>query len=105
MREIFQDYEVTPIPCVPDYICGVVNVRGEILSVTDPAKLMGLGAIGADSSVVLPAVVVDKGDVSTALLVDEIGDIIEVTKRLHRAAGEHHRSRAGRVRGRIGVRG
>ena len=78
VREIFQEYEVTPIPCVPDYICGVVNVRGEILSVTDPAKLMGLGSIGADSSVVLPAVVVDKGDVSTALLVDEIGDIVEV---------------------------
>ena len=78
MREIFQEYEVTPIPCVPDYICGVVNVRGEILSVTDPAKLMGLGSIGSESSLVLPAVVVDKGDVSTALLVDEIGDIVEV---------------------------
>ena len=64
---------------MPDYICGVVNVRGEILSVTDPAKLMGLGSIGRGlPSVVLPAVVVDKGDVSTALLVDEIGDIVEV---------------------------
>ena len=37
VREIFQDYVVTPIPCVPEFVLGVVNIRGEILSVIDPA--------------------------------------------------------------------
>ena len=32
------------MPCVPDFIQGVVNIRGEILSVTDLAKIMGLGS-------------------------------------------------------------
>jgi purine-binding chemotaxis protein CheW len=78
VREIFQDYVVTPVPCVPDFVLGVVNVRGEILSVTDPAVMMGLGAVGAGEPGALPAVVISSDDVATAIVVDEIGDIAEV---------------------------
>jgi purine-binding chemotaxis protein CheW len=78
VREIFQGYEVTPIPCVPDFVLGVVNVRGEILSVTDPARMMRLGSIGRTGVIEPPAVVIANGLVATALVVDEIGDIVEV---------------------------
>lgn len=78
VREIFQEYEITTIPCVPQQILGVVNVRGEILSVTDPAKLMGLGAVSFDGPAAPPAIVIVNEDVVTALVVDEIGDIAEV---------------------------
>jgi purine-binding chemotaxis protein CheW len=78
VREIFQGYEVTPVPCVPEFILGVVNIRGEILSVTDPARMMHLGAIGRDGEVEPPAVVIANELVATALVVDEIGDIVEV---------------------------
>lgn len=79
VREIFQEYRMTTVPCVPDYILGVVNVRGEILSVTDPAKLMKLGFIEMNGEERPPAIVVMKDDVATALVVDEIGDISEVS--------------------------
>jgi purine-binding chemotaxis protein CheW len=78
VREIFQDYVVTPVPCVPEFILGVVNVRGEILSMTDPGRMMGLGSIGGGETSALPAVVVEKDLIATALVVDEIGDIVEV---------------------------
>ncbi|MBI5230942.1 MAG: chemotaxis protein CheW [Coriobacteriales bacterium] len=78
VREIFQEFLITPIPCVPDYISGVVNVRGEIVSVTDPARLMGVGHVDTEVEVQPPAIVVDDGTRVTALLVDEIGDIAEV---------------------------
>jgi purine-binding chemotaxis protein CheW len=78
VREIFQDYEVTFIPCTPQFILGVTTVRGEILSVTDPAQLMGLGTISGPGGERPPAVVVSSGGVSTALVTDEIGDIVEV---------------------------
>lgn len=78
VREIFQEYSVTPIPCVPSYIVGVMNIRGEILSVTDCAAMMGIGSIDMTGAVAPPAIVVaDEGTV-TALVVDEIGDIQEV---------------------------
>jgi len=78
VREIFQEYELTQIPCVPDYILGVVNVRGEILSVTDSAHIMGIGVVGTRDGVAPPAIVVANEEVVTALVVDEIGDICEV---------------------------
>jgi len=78
VREIFQEYVLTPIPCVPAYIPGVINVRGEILSVTDPAKLMGIGAIEAEDEVCPPAIVILHEDIASAVIVDEIGDIAEV---------------------------
>lgn len=80
VREIFQEYAVTPIPCTPEFILGVTNVRGEILSVTDPAILMTLGRVveSQDQGTPPPAVVVKDGLVATALVVDEIGDIVEV---------------------------
>jgi purine-binding chemotaxis protein CheW len=78
VREIFQEYEITNIPCVPDFVLGVVNVRGEILSITDPAKLMRIGIVDASGLVPPPAIVIAGGGVATALVVDEIGDIAEV---------------------------
>lgn len=78
VREIFQDYQVTPVPCVPEFIMGVVNIRGEILSVTDPARMMHLGTVGGGDQTGLPAVVIANDTVATALVVDEIGDIVEV---------------------------
>jgi purine-binding chemotaxis protein CheW len=78
VREIFQEYELTQIPCVPDYILGVVNVRGEILSVTDSARIMGIGSVETRDGVAPPAIVVSNDEVVTAMVVDEIGDIAEV---------------------------
>lgn len=78
VREIFQEYDVTIVPCTPPHILGVTNVRGEILSVTDPALLMGLGKVSGVAGVQPPAVVVKTASIATALVVDEIGDIVEV---------------------------
>lgn len=78
VREIFQEYQLTYVPGVPDFVLGVVNVRGEILSVTDPAKMMGIGEVALGTEVQAPAIVVSNGEVVTALLVDEIGDIADV---------------------------
>jgi len=78
VREIYQEYEITPIPCVPDHIMGVVNIRGEILSVTDVARLMKLGSVDATGPVQPPAIVVRNEECVTAMIVDEIGDITDV---------------------------
>ncbi|MDH4140945.1 MAG: chemotaxis protein CheW [Coriobacteriia bacterium] len=77
VREIHQECHITPIPCVPDFILGVVNVRGEIVSVTDLARLMRADHQGTECA--RPAAIVLQGTSSvTAAVVDEIGDIAEV---------------------------
>lgn len=79
VREIYNEYAITPIPCAPNYIVGVVNIRGEIVSVTDLRVMMGLPASEArPGAQQAPVIVVSDTTVSTALLVDTIGDIVDV---------------------------
>ncbi len=42
VEEIIQIEGVTPVPSTPDIIKGIINRRGEIITVVDLAKLMGL---------------------------------------------------------------
>lgn len=77
VREIYQEFVITQIPCVPDFVLGVVNIRGEIISITDIAKLMRLGALTTDLDAA-PAIVIKNDDCTTAMVVDEIGDIADV---------------------------
>lgn len=80
VREIYNEYAITPIPCVPDFIVGVINIRGEIVSVTDLSKLIGAGGAAAPASEgeQQPVVVVAEGPVCTALMVDAIGAIVQM---------------------------
>jgi purine-binding chemotaxis protein CheW len=79
VREIYQEYRITPVPCVPDSILGVVNIRGEIISVTDVARLMGLGQLTVELEQA-PAIVVQNEEVTSAMVVDEIGDIVDIPR-------------------------
>lgn len=80
VREIYNEYRITPVPCVPDFIQGVINIRGEIVSVTDLRTMLSLGgsAAASDTGEQPPVIVVADERTCTALLVDTIGDIVEV---------------------------
>lgn len=42
IREIYPLKELTPLPCTPAFVLGLINVRGRILSVIDIKKFFGL---------------------------------------------------------------
>jgi purine-binding chemotaxis protein CheW len=42
IREIFPLGEITPLPCTPAFIVGIINFRGQILSVIDIKKFFDL---------------------------------------------------------------
>lgn len=76
VREVVSEYRLTSVPCAPGHIRGVVNLRGDIVSVTDLAVVLGLPD-GAPSHAP-PLVVISDDGVTTALAVEVIGDIVEV---------------------------
>ncbi len=67
---------ITYLPFAPASIAGIINFRGEILSVTDLKKILGLPACELTENARL--VVVESGSCGTALLVDQIDEIITV---------------------------
>ena len=46
VREVVRIADVTPIPGTPDFLLGVMNLRGEILSVIDLCRLFNLASRG-----------------------------------------------------------
>jgi purine-binding chemotaxis protein CheW len=46
VREVYPLTHLTPVPCTPDFVLGIINVRGEIISVIDIRKFFALPAAG-----------------------------------------------------------
>jgi purine-binding chemotaxis protein CheW len=74
VREIRGWSASTPLPHAPDYVLGMINLRGAVLPVVDLAGLLGLARIAPDASSVV--VVADIGGRAVGLLVDAVCDII-----------------------------
>jgi purine-binding chemotaxis protein CheW len=76
VREVVSEYQLTHVPCTPHAVHGVINLRGEIISVTDLSVLLGLrGETVVRRS---PLVVIGDGAVTAAMLVDAVTDIAHV---------------------------
>ncbi|QTE29890.1 chemotaxis protein CheW [Pengzhenrongella sicca] len=66
----------TPVPLAPAGIAGLVNLRGQVVMTVDLRPRLGLAPLAADSEPMMFVVQVDGEPIS--LLVDEIGDVIDV---------------------------
>jgi len=67
--------QITPVPRVPDWVAGVVNLRGRILSVVDLRRFFGLAPAEPDvedGSTVLYLITVETSDMEVVLLVDDV---------------------------------
>lgn len=42
IHEVYPLKELTPLPCIPPFILGIINVRGKIISVIDIKKFFGM---------------------------------------------------------------
>ena len=49
VREIVRLREITPMPRVPDFVKGVIALRGEIVQVVDLRMCLGLRRAGAEA--------------------------------------------------------
>lgn len=76
VREIRGFEGVTPVPGVPDYMLGVMNLRGQLLPVVDLRCRLGLDVPEMDrhSAVVLT----ECGERVVGAVVDRVDDVIEV---------------------------
>jgi purine-binding chemotaxis protein CheW len=81
VREIVKAPDVTEVPRCPPHVAGVILVRGEVVTVQDPRRRLGLpGAPGAAARVI----VCDVAGERVGLLVDAMSQVL----RLHPQAIE-----------------
>lgn len=75
-REIRGWTPSTELPHTPDYLLGVINLRGTILPIVDLARRLDMDSEGPTERHVVIVVQVD--DKSFGLLVDSVSDILDV---------------------------
>lgn len=77
VREIRGWTRATPLPHAPDYMKGVINLRGTVLPVMDLGFRLGLTDRTEPERNVI--IVVKSQDSLTGLLVDAVSDIVQLT--------------------------
>ena len=76
VQEVLRFQEMTCVPLAPEVIEGLINLRGQIVTAIDMRRRLGLPPRSTD---VRPMnMVVRTEDSAVSLLVDEIGDVLEV---------------------------
>ncbi|QPK63910.1 purine-binding chemotaxis protein CheW [Methylomonas sp. LL1] len=80
VKEIIEIANVTPVPLTPDYIHGVINLRGNVVPVIDlSARLKHRCAeVSKRSCIVLVEVDALEGTQLIGMLVDEVREILEI---------------------------
>ena len=70
IREICPLKELTPLPCTLPFVLGIINLRGQIISVIDFRRYVGLPVKGITE--LNRVVILKSGDVEFGILADEI---------------------------------
>jgi purine-binding chemotaxis protein CheW len=79
VQEVIRHLEMTGVPLAPEVVAGLINLRGQIVTAIDLRRRLGVAGRRAGE---LPMnVVVRTGDGAVSLLVDEIGDVVEVEEK------------------------
>lgn len=76
VQEVIRYQPMTVVPLAPSVVEGLINLRGQIVIAIDTRRSLGLTRAEGDA---LPMnIVIQSGDGLVSLLVDEIGDVIDV---------------------------
>jgi len=79
IKEILRFEKITFVPGTSDYILGIINVRGEIESVIDLGKIIGLSKKTANISNITGRITLaEKDGIKTGIFVDSVEDMVDV---------------------------
>jgi purine-binding chemotaxis protein CheW len=76
VQEVLRAQQMTPVPQAPGAIEGLINLRGQIVTAIDMRRRLNLPKQSGDQPPM--NVVVRTSDGAVSLLVDEIGDVLDM---------------------------
>ena len=74
IQEINKHFEITKVPQASDYIEGILNLRGRIVTIIDLGKKLGLDPVNKDKD--NRNLIVNSDDEHIGLLIDSISDVV-----------------------------
>ena len=76
VQEVIRNLDMTRVPLAPAVVSGLINLRGQIVTAVDLRRRLELES--QPPGMIAMNVVVRSEDGAVSMLVDEIGDVVEV---------------------------
>jgi purine-binding chemotaxis protein CheW len=78
VKEINRNIEFTPIPGASEHIVGFFNMRGQVVTLFDLAKMLNLGEMEAQEKLICIILKDPKDPDQVGFLIDSPGDVFEI---------------------------
>lgn len=76
VQEVLRMTEIAPVPGAPDYVLGIINLRGNVVTVIDSRKRFGLVPQEADDATRI--VIIESQNQVIGILVDSVAEVADL---------------------------
>lgn len=75
--EIITNHSITTLPMVPEYIKGIINLRGQIIPIVDIRLRLGKPSIEMENNEANCIIVLDIDSISVGIIVDSVSQVVD----------------------------
>lgn len=76
VQEVLREVEVAPVPGAPHYVTGIINLRGNVVSVIDARTRFGLQQ--RESTSLTRIIVIEAQQQIIGILVDSVAEVVDI---------------------------
>ncbi len=76
VREVMHNFEIAPVPGAPGYVLGIINLRGNVVTVLDTRARFGLPSIDVNEKSRI--IIIETNEQIVGLLVDSIAVVVDI---------------------------
>ena len=76
VQEVLRMTEIAPVPGAPDYVLGIINLRGNVVTVIDTRRRFGL--MDAEPDDATRIVIVEAENQVVGILVDSVAEVVDL---------------------------
>ncbi len=78
VKEVLRVTEIAPVPGAPEYVMGIINLRGNVVTVIDTRKRFGLVTSEMDDATRI--VIIESDESVVGVLVDSVAEVVELRR-------------------------
>ena len=78
VREVLRISEIAPVPGSPDYVIGIINLRGNVVTVIETRHKFGLRPINRDDAARI--VIIETDDQVIGIMVDAVSEVVDLAE-------------------------
>jgi purine-binding chemotaxis protein CheW len=76
VQEVLRMTEIAPVPGAPDYVLGIINLRGNVVTVIDTRRRFGLDPVESDDATRI--IIIETEGHIVGILVDSVAEVVNL---------------------------